>query len=168
MIKKSFRVTGFILLTLLMISFITSCQTALDLLKVVFEKPKVTIKSFGLADANTDHISFNLILNIDNPNSVGIKTSGIDYNLDINQKDVINGILKNGINIQANGASDVEVPIQVNFQKLIQVVPSVLRDVNNVNYKVFGVINFDTPIGSVPINWQKEDKLDLPKLLNVF
>jgi LEA14-like dessication related protein len=146
----------------------TSCGAAGDILKNIFQQPKVSIQSFGLDDASTERLNFKAVLNVDNPNSFGLKTSDVDYNLDINNADIIKGVLANGINISAQNTSTVEIPIQVNFQKLFAALPSIIQDINNLNYKVYGTVNFNTPIGKVPISWQKEDKLNIGNIAQLF
>jgi LEA14-like dessication related protein len=158
----------FIILSGFVVSLTSSCGTAGDILKAIFEKPKVSIKSFGLDNANTESINFKLVLNVDNPNAIGIKTSNVDYNLDINNAGIIKGVLNNGIDIGAKNTSEVDIPIQVNFQKLITALPSIIQNFNNLNYNVYGTIGFDTPIGSVPINWKNEGKLDIGNIARIF
>jgi len=165
---NTFKKFSLILLSASVLTVSTSCGTAGDILKLIFEQPKVSIKSFGVTDASLDRIKFNLALNVDNPNAVGLKTSDIDYNLNINNSEIIKGILNNGIDIAAKNTSSLDVPIEINFQKLLTVAPSILTNFNNLDYKVFGAVKFDTPIGKVPINWNQEGKLDFSTISKLF
>ena len=165
--KKSlnfFRKTALVSSALL----VTSCSTLLDLVKTSFQLPKVNINSFAYNGVNAQKISFKLLMNVNNPNAIGIKTSGLDYNLNLNNADIIAGNLSNGLDISANGSSNLEIPIEFDFQKMLQIAPSILSNPNNLNYKVFGALNFNTPVGNVPINWRKEDKLDVQQLLSII
>jgi LEA14-like dessication related protein len=163
-VRNRKRVFKGILLSGFILTMSTSCDVAGALLQQVFKTPTVSIKSFSLGNYNLEKFTFNLALDVDNPNGVGIKTSNLDYNLDLNSVNIIKGVLNNGIDISAKKVSTVEVPIEINFQKVIQALPSILTDINNLNYNVYGTVNFNTPIGIVPINWKKEDKLNVPKL----
>lgn len=169
MIKKlSFAKKYSLLAVAVGVAFLsTSCSTLLDIAKISFQQPKVGINSFSYTGADSQKVKFNLLLNIDNPNAIGIKTSGINYNLDLNNAGVINGNLSKGLEIAANGKNNIEIPIDVNFQNLLQIAPSLISNPNNLDYKVYGTISFDTPIGPIPINWQKQDKVSIQQLLTL-
>ncbi len=145
-----------------------SCSTVLDLLQTAFKNPEISIKSFNFSDANFQKVGFKLLLDIKNPNSVGIKTSNINYNLNLNKSDIISGILNNGVDIGSQKTSSIEIPIDVNFQQLLQAAPSIINNPSKIDYNVSGAVNFNTPIGVVPINWQKADKLDLQQITNLL
>ena len=55
-------------------SIATSCDTLGTLIGLVFEQPKVSIKSFEVGDISADSLNFKLSLDVENPNPVGIKT----------------------------------------------------------------------------------------------
>ncbi|RZL39529.1 MAG: hypothetical protein EOP00_27735 [Pedobacter sp.] len=154
--------------TLLSSAFlVASCSSLLDLAKSSFQTPKVSINSFSFAGADSQKIGFKLLLDVNNPNAIGIKTSGIDYNLNLNNADIVAGVLSKGVDLSANTTNTIEVPIEFNFQKILQIAPSLLRDPNNLNYKVYGTVNVDTPIGALPLSWRQEDKLNVQQLLTI-
>ncbi len=149
---------------------VTSCSavsTILDIVKTTFQLPKVNVSSFDYGGVTGQKLSFKLLMNVDNPNSIGIKTSGMDYNLNLNNSDIINGNLLNGLDISASGKSNLEIPIEIDFQKILQILPSIVSNPNNIDYKVFGTLSFNTPIGNIPVNWRKEDKVNVQDLLTV-
>lgn len=160
--KKVFLTTSTVFIT----GLNYSCSTILDLAKASFQNPKIGFSSFNYTGTESSKLKFNLILNVENPNTFGIKTSGIKYNLDLNSLPIINGDLNKGIEILASGKNNVEVPIDVNFPSLIQIAPSLISDPNNLKYNVYGSVNFDTPIGAVPIGWKHEDTLNVQNILN--
>lgn len=143
-----------------------SCSNILDLAKAVFQNPKIAFNSFNYTGTDSSKVKFNLVLNVENPNTFGVKTSGVKYNLDLNSLSIINGDLNKGIEIIASGKNNVEIPIEVNFPSLIQLAPSLISDPNNLKYNVYGSVNFDTPIGAVPIGWKHEDNLNVQNILN--
>lgn len=144
----------------------SSCSTVLDIAKAAFQTPKVGINSFSYAGYEPSKLKFNLLLNVENPNSIGIKTSGLKYNLDLNNSAILNGDFTKGVDIAANTKNTIEIPIDVNFQSLLQIAPSLISDPNNLNYNVYGTVNFDTPIGALPINWKHQDKLNIQNIIN--
>jgi LEA14-like dessication related protein len=168
MIKKlSFaKKTALLISSIVIPTLSSSCSTVLDLAKSVFQNPKVGINSFNYVGTDASKIKFNLLLNVENPNTFGIKTSGINYNLDLNNSAIINGNLTKGLEIAASAKNNIEIPIDVNFQSLLQIAPSLISNPNNINYNVYGIVNFDTPIGAVPINWKHQDILNVQNILN--
>lgn len=168
MIKKlSFAKKSFLLTSTFFITAVSSsCSTVLDIAKAAFQTPKVSINSFNYVGAEPSKIKFNLLLNVENPNAIGIKTSGLNYNLDLNNSAILNGDFTKGVDIAANAKNTIEIPIDVNFQSLLQIAPSLISDPNNLKYNVYGNVNFDTPIGALPINWKHQDNLNIQNLIN--
>lgn len=133
-----------------------------------FQQPKISIKSFNVDGANLQEILFKVTLSVENENNFSIKTSNIDYNLDIAGAKIFNGSLVNGIDLPAKKATEIELPIKVDTQKLLTAVPNIITKLSELDYAVYGTVNFDTPIGKVPLNWKKEDKINLFSLASLI
>lgn len=165
---KKFKTFVLIASSLLTLSSLQSCSGG-DLGNLVqtaqsFQNPKVSIKSFNLDNATLQEIKFKVTLAIENPNSVGIKTSNIEYNLELAKTKIISGNLEKGVELLPKKTVDVEIPITVDSLKLLSAVPSIATNLSDLDYSVYGVVNFDTPVGKVPLNWKKEDKINLISL----
>lgn len=133
-----------------------------------FQQPTINIKSFNVEGASLQEIVFKVTLTIENKNNFSIKTSNIDYNLDIAGAKIVNGSLVNGIDLPAQKSIDIDLPIKVDTQKLLTAVPNIITKLSELDYAVYGTVNFDTPVGKVPLNWKKEDKINLFSLASLI
>lgn len=162
------------LFSLSLITTLPSCSTLTSLLGgsqntiPSFQQPKLSIKSFAVGDVSVQEVNFKLTLNVENPNSVGIKTSDVAYNLDLAGTNIIKGSLTDGIEIKANTTTEMDVPLKVTTQSLLELAPKLIANITNLDYKAYGTVNFDTPVGKLPLNWEKQDKINLTSLLSLL
>lgn len=172
--KKFSKTIVLAISSLLFITTVPSCSTLTSFLGKTadtvtsFQQPKLSFKSIAVGDVNIQEVNFKVVLNVENPNSVGIKTSDVLYNLDLAGTSLIKGSLSNGIEIKEKSTTEVELPLKVTTQSLLEVAPKLISNLADVTYKAHGTVNFDTPVGKMPINWEKEDKINLTSLLSLL
>lgn len=63
-------------------------------------------------------VSFNVNLNVSNPNTIAASMSKMDYILTLNGKEVISTTLNNAINVPANSSNVVSIPITTDLFQL--------------------------------------------------
>lgn len=63
-------------------------------------------------------VSFNVNLNVDNPNSIAASMAKMDYILSLNGKEVISTTLNKSINVPANGSNVISIPITTDLFQL--------------------------------------------------
>ena len=63
-------------------------------------------------------VSFNVNVNVTNPNTIAAAMSKMDYILSLNGKQVISTTMNNAINVPANGSSVVTIPITTDLFQL--------------------------------------------------
>ena len=63
-------------------------------------------------------VSFNVNVNVSNPNTIAAAMSKMDYILSLNGKQVISTTMNNAINVPANGSSVVTIPITTDLFQL--------------------------------------------------
>lgn len=63
-------------------------------------------------------VSFNLNLNVDNPNSIAASMAKMDYIVALNGKEVISTTMNNGISVPSNSSSTISIPITTDLFKL--------------------------------------------------
>ena len=121
---------------------------------------ELTGLSFSAAD-------FMFNLKIRNPNHLGMKMAGFDYNFLINGDSFIKGKQDKGLQIAAEGESTVQVPVSLNFVDLYQGFQD-LKDQDNSTYRLDCGFSFDVPVlGVVNIPVSKEGELPMLKLPKV-
>lgn len=63
-------------------------------------------------------VSFNLNLNVDNPNSIAASMAKMDYIVALNGKEVISTTMNKGISVPSNSSSTISIPITTDLFKL--------------------------------------------------
>jgi LEA14-like dessication related protein len=108
-------------------------------------RPRVDI-AIPLSASSID-IDFNL--EVDNPNSVGLRLNQLDFNLFINDSRILDSVSRQDIRIPANGRGDVELRTRIgysNIRSMWSEITSIIRG-NRARYELRGNAYYDTPIG---------------------
>jgi len=138
-----------------------SCSSVSDFVKANFQKPQV-----DFAGAKLDHLTFEKIgllfdLKITNPNPMGVKLTGFDFDFLLNDHSFVQGKNDAGVEIPANGHRIVPVLVSMKFDEVYRTFTS-LRDQDSTRYQLDCGLSFDLPIlgpqripisktGSVPL-----------------
>ena len=128
-----------------------------------FKKPDVAYKSASLTDVSLSGATLNVVTRVDNPNPVPLALAEVDYRLSIDGHPVATGKPPDGLEIQANGATDVTLPASFKFTDLGQAVATVLQK-GSAGYKAEGTVGVKTPIGLVTVPLSHEGTFTLPAM----
>jgi LEA14-like dessication related protein len=94
-------------------------------------------------------IDVDMIVEIDNPNSVGLRLDRIDFDLFVNDQPVATSVAREGVRIPANDIGQVRLRTTIGYDRL----RTMFREVANMieggraSYEVRGTAWYDTPIG---------------------
>jgi len=108
-------------------------------------RPRVDI-AIPLSASSID-IDFNL--EVDNPNSVGLRLDQLDFNLFINDSRVLDSVSRQDINIPANGLGNVELRTRIgysNIRSLWSEIVDIVRG-QRARYELRGNAYYATPLG---------------------
>jgi len=160
--------SGIIIVFILSIAFLCSCSVFNNLIGgVKIKHPEVDFAGARLTGLSFDEADILFDLRIRNPNPVGVKMAGFDYNFLINGNSFVKGDQKKGIKIGAEGESTVQLPLSLNYIELYQAFGS-LRSQDVSTYKVDIGFSFDLPVlGVVKIPVSKTGEFPLLKLPKV-
>ena len=154
-------VTAALALSLLSLS---GCQYLMQFLRSSGAKePTFSFKNFNLTDASLAGINLDTVWDLGNPNPVSISLASIDYALFIEQKQVVAGRPQNGLQIAANGSSELHFPANIKFQDIVGVVDTFLNK-DNASWRAEGSLGVQTPIGIVKLPIAKDGMFEVPKL----
>jgi len=128
-----------------------------------FKKPDVAYKSASLTDVSLSGATLNVVTRVDNPNPVPLALAEVDYRLSIDGHPVATGRPPDGLEIHANGATDVTLPASFKFTDLGQAVATVLQK-GSAGYKAEGTVGVKTPIGLVTVPLSHEGTFTLPTM----
>ncbi|HUR83224.1 MAG TPA: LEA type 2 family protein [Thermoanaerobaculia bacterium] len=108
-------------------------------------RPRVDI-AIPLSASSID-IDFNL--EVDNPNSVGLALSQLDFNLFINDTRVLDSTSREQFRIPANGIGNVQLQTRIGYQNVRSLWNELVDIVRGqrAKYELRGTAHYDTPVG---------------------
>ncbi len=159
--------TSFLRTCLILFSgiYLAGCANLTQILNQMdVQKPLVNIKSADLTALSFEAATMQFNLEINNPNSFGVKLAGFDYQLDINQHAFLNGDQPDKIEIGARSTSPLSVPVTLNYVHLYNAVKGLLEN-KKADYKIDFGFKFDLPVlGSTRIPVTHSGSVPLPKI----
>lgn len=125
-----------------------------------FEKlkdPEVKVTGVNVTDVGAQDLSVDLKLNIKNPNARTFSIGKIVYGLSLSGQAVTEGTYDKGIELPAEGATDVTVPLKFKYASLNAIVNNFLNKTLTKDYILTGTVDFG-PL-SIPFNQKGTLKL---------
>lgn len=94
-------------------------------------------------------IDFDFNLGVDNPNSVGLRLSGVDFDLLVNGNQLVRSSSVDSVQIPARGLGLVHLRTSVGYNNIRSIFTQVadLIQGNRAQYQVRGNAYYDTPVG---------------------
>ena len=95
-------------------------------------------------------IDVDFAIEVDNPNSVGLRLDEIDFNLFINDARVLDSISQQNIRIPANGRGDVQLRTRIGYQQVRNLwneMVDIVSGRQRAKYEIRGNAYYDTPLG---------------------
>jgi LEA14-like dessication related protein len=148
-----------ILIFLLSCLFIGSCAT----MRQLVQEPTVQFDSMELADFSFDDITARFTFNVTNPNAIGIKLSGYNYILGVNEKQFLEGAQNVPVTVPAKGTGTVTIPVTLKFEELYKMYQST-RSADEFSYNVVGNVLVDAAISTLKIPFSTSGKLPTVKM----
>jgi LEA14-like dessication related protein len=139
--------------------FLLGCAT-LEQVGQALEGQKPSASVQGLKMTGLDRNGVNLVFDVavDNPNPVGISLAGLDYDLKLLGSSFLQGDQPMGMKLAANGNSQVQVPVRLGFQQLLNSYQQ-LKGAEKVGYELDLGMGFEVPLLGkvrVPVNYRGE------------
>lgn len=144
----------------------SGCALLSQLLTEVFQKPTFRFKNIALHNASLAGINLDTVWQLDNPNTVGISLAQVDYALFIDGKQVVAGAPQKGLQIAANGSTDLSFPAEIKFLEIVPAIEALITK-DNATWRVEGALGVQTPIGVISFPIAMQDVFETPKLPQV-
>jgi len=153
------------LCAILIVMLLSSCSAFNGLLnEVKIQHPQVSFVGAKLSGLSFDAANLMFDLKISNPNAVGLKMAGFDYNFLINGNSFLKGDQGETLEIAAQGSSIIHLPLSLSYTDLYQTFQS-LRKQDVSAYQLKCGFSFDVPVlGKVDIPVSKSGEFPLLKL----
>ena len=135
------RRSGVLSMVTLALLFVTAgCAT----LSEIVERPTARVVSGEITSLSFDRAELTFDVEVANPNPVGMRLAGIDYELFFDESSFLRGATEEEIEIAANGTSTVRIPVGVGYTELIESVRS-LSDRRETAYRLAAGVSVDVP-----------------------
>ncbi|MFQ5640381.1 MAG: LEA type 2 family protein [bacterium] len=156
--------TGHLFLRLLFVAMVCvlGCASVGELIKTA--TPKVSFSRVRLDKLSFDSATLLFDVNVENPNPVGVTLAGFDYDFILNERSFVQGNQEQGLEIPANGANIVQIPVTLAFADIYQTFKS-LKGQDSTAYKLECGLAFELPfLGTKRIPISKQGTFPLLKL----
>ena len=154
-------------LPLLLLSPLLFGSTSCALLEQVFQKPTVSIRSVDLTSLSFTGIGANFVMNVSNPNAIGINLARLGYQLTIEGKQLAAGQSNQGaVSIPAQGQGLVTLPVSIQFSEFIESIEALFKK-DAVAYNIALAPGFTTPLGVLDIPLSHAGNFPVPRLPDV-
>ncbi|MES9854579.1 MAG: LEA type 2 family protein [Candidatus Thiodiazotropha sp. L084R] len=131
------------------------------------QQPTAQVKDVKLSGLDLNGIDLIFNLQVDNPNPVKIVLDHLDYDLKLSDRSFLKGEQGMGMNLVANGASQVKLPVRMEFQQLLKQYGQ-LKNQDEVPYQIDLGLGFDVPLlGRIRLPVNYEGRLPIPKMPDV-
>lgn len=123
--------------------------------------PTVKFSHFNVSDLDFEHIDTDFVFTVDNPNPVGAPLDRFQYDLSLMEVSIISGDDPNGLELVADGESEVALPVSLDFSNIYDAITAT-RGEDDVGFGLAGAFGFDTDIGPIDITYDEAG--DFPAL----
>lgn len=151
-----------VLLALLILPWFAGCSL-LPSQKLV-SAPEVKVVEHSLTGLSLDKAKLEIEFEVYNPNKFSVNLGAIDFDLTVQNVQVIKGEQKQQNKLAAQKKQRIKLPLEVEFSELGRLVGS-LKGANSVHYRLAGGVMFELPLAvQKRIPYQVEGQLPVPRL----
>jgi LEA14-like dessication related protein len=160
--KNSTHIFSILLPVLFVTLLFTGCSTIEGVLNLT--RPNASIERVELSGLSFDRVDLVFYVEVHNPNSIGLKLAGLEYNLAMEKNSVVRGNVEKGIELPARGSSLLEVPVSVGYSNIFNTVQSA-REKDNLDYQIDLGLSFTVPgYSSLKVPLTYAGTIPVPKL----
>lgn len=141
----------------------SGCAALRNLFETAFQKPQFRFKTANLKNASLTGANIETVWTLDNPNPMGLSIAHIDYAFFVEDKQVVAGAPRRGLQIPANDRAELVFPANLKFQDLAPTL-GVFLNQDVASYRAEGHIGVNTPIGIIKFPLKKEGTFEVPKV----
>lgn len=143
-------------LKLILLVFLLGQTGCSGLLEKIMKEPKVEIDRVEIRNPELTKANLVFVLKVSNPNSFQIKVDQVSYKVFLGGEHFAETKTSDVVPIKANSDTMVELPLVVEYNKLLKGIGSLLQD-KALNYKIEG----DAKISALTLPFKEEGKVEL-------
>lgn len=100
--------------------------------------PKINVSGLKVDDVNFSRANLVLNLQVDNPNGFGLLVNALNYNLNVNGRNWVDGNNSKSLTINQNENGQIAIPISLNITEIGTSVVQLLSNSSDVNFELNG------------------------------
>ena len=148
------RIRFFGLLLLATFVFVLSCAT----LDQFVQPPDVKVENVNITDFSFEDITLDFGLLVSNPNAFGAALEGYAYQFAIQGNEFLSADESRQINVGASSASNVNIPVTINFKKLYDLMQQT-KELDSLSYELTGSFKPGGMLSAFDIPFSRAGKL---------
>jgi LEA14-like dessication related protein len=143
---------------------ISSCSVFQGFVNERVKEPQVDFVGAKIAGLSFSGVDLLFDLKIKNPNKIGVKLAGLDYDLLLDGSSFLTGNQTRSIEIPSFGEEVIQLPVNLSFFDIYKTFQN-LRDQGLSNYQIKCGFSFDLPVlGAIRIPVSKSGEFPLIKI----
>lgn len=134
---------------MLLLTGCAALQSALDIQNPRYSLRDVRPRVAVAIPLSASTIDLDFDIEVDNPNDVGLRLDGIDFDLLVNNRQVLESVSRQDVRIPANGRGLVPLRTRIGYNSIRSIWGEVVDMISGrrANYEIRGTAHYDTPAG---------------------
>jgi LEA14-like dessication related protein len=135
--------------TALLFSSCSSVQRALNIQNPSYSIRDIRPRVDVALPLSASTIDLDFAVDVTNPNKVGLRLDGIDFDLLVNDAHVLNSVSTQNIQIPANGHGTMQLQTRIGYNNIRSMWSEMVNVIqgNRARYELRGNAHYDTPLG---------------------
>lgn len=113
-------------------------------------RPTVNFSDIALTGFQGRSVDLDLAWDVSNPNPVGLSLAGLDYDLNIEQVQLLSGASSEALSVPAMGANTIHTPARIDLANIARLATSANDDW--LDYQLNSTLTFDVLGNQVPVS----------------
>ncbi|HVI75607.1 MAG TPA: LEA type 2 family protein [Anaeromyxobacteraceae bacterium] len=126
------------------------------------EPPRLTYQSWAAEQLDLEGVTIALHYRLENPNGFGLDLRRLTYQLDVEGRQVGEGSLPAGVQVPAQGATDVAIPVRLRWRDVPGFV-EILLSRAEVAYRVRGSAGVGSALGTIDLPFDHQGRVAVPR-----
>ncbi len=127
-------------------------------LQQLVQPPDVKVEDINIADFSFEDVTLDFGLLVNNPNAFGIDLQGYEYSFAVEGKEFLSASEERPFKVDAAGASTVQIPVTINFKKLLSLIKQT-QDLDSLNFDLVGKLHPGGVLSAFNIPFERSGRL---------
>ena len=136
----------------------TGCASLQRMAVANIQAPTVALTAIGVEGIDLDGVTLLVRLRVDNPNPVALALRTLSYKLELEEEQVFQGVLPEGLELAARGPTPVELPVRLRWLDLPRVARAFMSR-PEVGCRVSGTAGIGTAFGTLSVPFQHTERI---------